>query len=305
MPRWLVRTIVGLVLLLVVGAGAYYWLIGDGDPPQALPAYDVGIERLRALADELPGDKPSAIRVEKIAAFAFPATASIGGDGWDMQPMGVYSFQIVLPATTIVIDSALPADKAGGMGATIDDDAYARMDLALASAGQIVVTHEHVDHIGGIAAHPSPEVLRPLLRLTPEQVANAGRYGAFSVPSPPLFDGYAAFAYDEAAAIAPASCCARRRDTPGSQFVYVRLADGREVLFIGDVGWTRLYRDRQGRPRLLSDLMLGEDRIAVFAELAALRAARGRARPRPRPRPRSRRHRRPPRRRHAHPGFEL
>jgi len=274
MPRWLVRTIVVLLVLGVVVGGGYYWLIGDGDPPQDLPAFALNIDELRTLADAMSGEKPGEVRVERIAAFAFPATAAVGGDGWTMLPMGAFSYQVVLPGQTIIVDSALTAAMGTGMGAQIDDDAFARMDIALANAGQIVVTHEHPDHIGGIAAYAAPDEIRPMLRLTTEQVANAARYGAFPVPAPPLFEGYTPLAYEGATAIAPGVVLMKAPGhTPGSQLVYVRRADGRELLFIGDIGWSmRNVETGKGRPRLLSDLLLGEDRTAVFAELAALAA---------------------------------
>ena len=55
--------------------------------------------------------------------------------------------------------------------------------------------------------------------------------------------------------------------------VYVKRDDGRELLFIGDIGWShRNVETGKGRPRLLSDFMLHEDRDAVFSELAMLQA---------------------------------
>jgi glyoxylase-like metal-dependent hydrolase (beta-lactamase superfamily II) len=146
------------------------------------------------------------------------------------------------------------------------------MDLALGAADQIILTHEHTDHIGGLAAYRSPEAIRPRLLLTAEQVASTPRYGAFSTPAPPLFEGYEPLDYDGAVAIAPGVVLMKAAGhTPGSQLVYVQQADGRELLFIGDVGWTlRNVLTGKSRPRLLSDLLLGEDRAAVFAQLAAL-----------------------------------
>ena len=55
--------------------------------------------------------------------------------------------------------------------------------------------------------------------------------------------------------------------------IYVKREDGREVLFIGDIGWLmRNIETGKGRPRALSQFMLNEDRDAVFAELATLKA---------------------------------
>jgi glyoxylase-like metal-dependent hydrolase (beta-lactamase superfamily II) len=232
------------------------------------------MDELRALADEMPGPKPSEIRVEKVAGFVVPATASVAGDGWNLQQMHAFSYQIVLPGGTIIVDSALTAAMGSSLGATLDDDAYARMDLALAAADQIILTHEHPDHIGGLAAYANPDAIRPKLRLTTEQVAGTARYGAFSTPNPPLFEGYTPLAYDGATAIAPGVVLLKAPGhSPGSQIIYVQRADGRELLFIGDIGWTlRNVITGKGKPRLLSDFMLSEDRPAVFAELAALRA---------------------------------
>jgi hypothetical protein len=55
--------------------------------------------------------------------------------------------------------------------------------------------------------------------------------------------------------------------------IYVKREDGKELLFAGDIGWLeRNIETGKGRPRALSQFMLNEDRSAVFAELAALRA---------------------------------
>jgi glyoxylase-like metal-dependent hydrolase (beta-lactamase superfamily II) len=274
MPRWLRWAIGILAVLLVVGGGAYYWFIGDGDPPRSITAFPVDIERLRALAAEMPGERPGEIRVERVGAFDFPAVASVGGDGWDIRPMGAYSYQVVAPGGSVIIDAALTAAQGGSLGARIDDDAFARMNVTMAGASQIVITHEHPDHIGGIVAYPNPDDIRPQLRLTAEQVAQPTRYGAFSVPDPSLLDGYIALSYDGSVAIAPGVVLAKAPGhTPGSQIIFVTLADGKEVLFIGDIGWSlRNVETGKGRPRLLSQFMLGEDRDAVFAQLAALKA---------------------------------
>ncbi len=97
-----------------------------------------------------PAARPSEVRVETVASFSFPAVASVGGDGWDIKPMAAFSFQLVLPTDTVIIDTALNAERGKALFATIDDDAYARMEMAMGQATQIVVTHEHPDHIGGI-----------------------------------------------------------------------------------------------------------------------------------------------------------
>ena len=83
----------------------------------------------------------------------------------------------MLPTDTIVIDTAFTAAMGAALGAQIDDDAYARMETAMAEATQIVVTHEHPDHIGGIIAYGDPLEIARALRLNKEQVESLPRYG--------------------------------------------------------------------------------------------------------------------------------
>jgi glyoxylase-like metal-dependent hydrolase (beta-lactamase superfamily II) len=58
----------------------------------------------------------------------------------------------------------------------------------------------------------------------------------------------------------------------GTQLIYVRLQDGRELMFIGDIAWhADAIRYLVGRPYLVSRFMLQEDRQAVVDQLAALK----------------------------------
>ncbi len=271
MPRWLRIFLIVIVVLGVVGGGAYYWFIGDGNPPSNVEPFGFDLAAVRARADELPGGKASDIEVEKVASFNFPAVAAVGGDSWSMVPMAAFSYRLVLPTDTIVIDTAFTAEMGASLGAQIDDDAYARMDAAMAEANQIVVTHEHPDHIGGIIAYSDPQAIARAIRLNKEQLESLPRYG---LKWPAQLSDYAPIDYTDMIAIAPGVVLIRAPGhTPGSQMVYVKREDGRELLFIGDIGWSlRNVETGKGRPRLLSQFMLNEDRDEVFAELAMLKA---------------------------------
>lgn len=277
MARWLRITLIVVVVLLLGGGGAYYWFVGDGDPPGNLTPYAFDIAAVRAAADELPGGKASEVRVEMPNHFSFPATASVGGDGWNSVAMAAFSYQVILPTDTIVIDSGFvrgqtrdqlfPADDT-----MYDDDAAARMDAGLGEATEIVVTHEHPDHIGGLVAFYGkvPDIARGI-RLTVEQAANVGVY----VPAwRDVFKDIAPIAYDRYLTVAPGVVLIKAPGhSPGGQMIYVRREDGRELLFVGDIGWLmRNIETGKGRPRLFSQFVLHEDRDAVFAELAALKA---------------------------------
>lgn len=269
MKRWVRNTALVTGLLLVAGGAAYYWYLGDGDPPAAPPAKTFDLAAMRAKADELPGGKALEIRVEKLADFAFPAVASVGGDGWNILPMGAYAYEIVLPADNVIIDAGITEEMAGSLGASIDTGAVARLRSSMDSATQIVLTHEHGDHVGGIVEQDDPELIRKALRLNRQQVDGLDRYG---LALPAALTDYVPLDYEGMIAIAPGVVLVRAPGhTPGSQLIYVQREDGREILFIGDIAWTmRNIETGKGRPRLMSDLMLGEDRDEVFRQLSAL-----------------------------------
>jgi glyoxylase-like metal-dependent hydrolase (beta-lactamase superfamily II) len=59
--------------------------------------------------------------------------------------------------------------------------------------------------------------------------------------------------------------------TPGSQMVYVQMADGKEFLLIGDVAWhSRNIELQRERPRFVTQFTIQEDRAAVLGELGPL-----------------------------------
>ncbi|MFN4355689.1 MBL fold metallo-hydrolase [Parvibaculum sp.] len=272
MPKWLKVVLGAIGVLLVVGGAAYYWFIVESTmPSDAEYAFDIGEVR-RAVA-AVPGDKPRSVEVEWVASFSFPATAIVAGDGWSSREMPVYSFRLVYPDKSAIIDTALSEELGGSNLAAFNADAFERMNKAMEEASLIVITHEHMDHIGGITEHPNLSAILPQTKLTEEQLSQPGR----SLPArfaEGVLDGFVPLAYDRLMVIAPGVVLIEAPGhTPGSQMVYVQLQDYSEFLFVGDVAWQ--YRNiltQRQRARLVTQVFLNEDRKAVFGQLAALHA---------------------------------
>ena len=109
---------------------------------------------------------------------------------------------------------------------------------AIKAASQIVITHEHPDHIAGLTDYPGDiRELHSSLRLTVEQVTDPVASGGLAFPRGAL-DGYTPISYQDVMPIAPGVALIKAPGhTRGSQMIYVRLESGAEYLFIGDIAW--------------------------------------------------------------------
>ena len=273
MSKWLRRLLWVLGTLVVIGGPAYYLLVLHSPAPGKL-TYSLDLAEVRALANSLAGEKPSEVRLERVMDFEFAEAMVVAGDPWKGTLLPVYSYQLVFPSHTIVIDAAMDRAQAKPerLVPLFDDAAYARMSAALEKATLIVVTHEHMDHIGGIAAHPRLEQLLPALRLTEAQLRHPDRMKPYALPEA-LFQDYPPLVYRELMALAPGVVLIEAPGhTPGSQMIYVQQADGREMLLIGDVAWHQRSIDLLRERPLFMTAMIQEDRHAVLAEFTKLKA---------------------------------
>jgi glyoxylase-like metal-dependent hydrolase (beta-lactamase superfamily II) len=265
LKRWhFVVVAIGLALL-----GAKWVLLDTAASPSS--AYVIDIDALHRAANN-GGPLPSWIEVEKIAEFAFPRTIVVAGDGFHMHPMVLLSQRVVWPDRSLIIDTALgPKDSKSLPGAKLYPTAYARMEKALTQAQDIVFTHEHVDHVGGIASAPDFAAIASKVRMTREQY-NGPKLerdkfapGALEQLKPLDYHGLYAVAPGVVLQKAPGH-------TPGTQLIYVELASGVRYLFVGDIAWSEdnitLQRGRPG----FATLLMKEDRGAVAAQLRALAA---------------------------------
>lgn len=261
-----------LPCLLVLAGSGYYFLFLDS--PSAIEGgFEVDLERARDLALSEDGARATSIEVEKVASVSFPRAAVIIGGGWSPHEIPIYSFRLNGPDWNIIIDTAVDEHLSRELSgdAVFNPKSYARMISAMSEADQIVLTHEHMDHIGGLTTYEDIPALHDALRLTPEQLAEPQRADPAVITeelnaAPPLV-------YDDMTVIAPGVVLIKAPGhSPGSQMVYVVMDNGEEFMFVGDIGWSMHNIDEaQGRPLLVSLLILNEERQTVRTQLTSLR----------------------------------
>jgi glyoxylase-like metal-dependent hydrolase (beta-lactamase superfamily II) len=184
--------------------------------------------------------------------------------------MVLLAHRVVWPDRSLIIDTAMSAKDTQALpGAQTDPAAAARLEKAMRRASDIVFTHEHEDHVGGVAGSEDPLALVKKVRITREQL-NGPKFDRGRFPDGVL-EKLTPLDYSGLHAVAPGVVLQKAPGhSVGSQLIYVELADGKRFLFVGDIVWTKdNIRLQTGRPGLAT-LLMKEDRAAVAAQVKAL-----------------------------------
>jgi glyoxylase-like metal-dependent hydrolase (beta-lactamase superfamily II) len=269
-----VKILLALLAILAVAAGLAYRTLTAREAVPETTDFAIDLGELRRAADSLSGDHPERVRSALLAETSLPRGAVFAGESLFQPQAFVHQiFELQWKSgMTLVVDAGYtealrPQIDPNG---TWNDAVYAKLPEAMRRAALVVITHEHLDHLGGVGAYDPPEGLDGRLKLTKEQLGNAAALDQGQVPAAirkfePLPDR-------PLLGIAPGVVLMKAPGhTPGSQIVYVHLDDDREYLLIGDIAWqmdqlTKLHY----RPKLVTDYFLGEDRKKVMAQFRAL-----------------------------------
>lgn len=260
-----------LVALISVTAAAIWWEVFDSRAPATADGA-IQLQAMRdALVDDAPDARPTEVGLFHVGGQMAPNVAVTAGGGFGRTAMYFTSFDVVTPNGQILIDSALDGATADAKRAQFNPGAHEAMSAALQTATLIILTHEHDDHAMGLLSQA-----RLSLPLARAYLPSSQRPGLEKLAGTHARRALANVAWQRplvrrlapGIAVAPAP-----GHSPGSQTILVKLQNGRELLFVGDISWTRAgITALRTRPRFLQWIMFDPDerREQVLAQLRAL-----------------------------------
>ncbi|TDW68169.1 hypothetical protein EDF57_10141 [Novosphingobium sp. PhB55] len=233
-----------LILVLLLGV-PLYWFQFDASAPGAKPL-PITMSRLRELAEGIPGPAPVALRQEVLGYHSELYNRIAAGSGLRPVRLALRAFELVVPGRApILIDAGTtPVDARKRDVEDFNFSAQRRVDEAAEIATMKLVLLDRPLHRGNPAL-ASPD----------------------AVPLPDLGDG-------EPRAVAPGVVAIPLKGLPDrAMMVYIRLEDGREYLFTGDVAkidanWM------EGRPpaRTFATMRNGDERRLTVSWLMTIKA---------------------------------
>ena len=237
------------------------------------------LERIRQAADDVPGAPPESVNFIKFAESHRTLAAVIDGGSDEPFVSARTAFQVVYPDGTLMIDAGMDEAVHRFYGFGRDEpywpDRNGRVQAALSAANLIVITHEHGDHVAGILRSPDRDLIAPKTILTEAQVrtlTTAPQLPEIRITEQQASD-YLVVDYRLYLPVAPGVVLIKAAGhTPGHQMVYVRLAQGTEYLFIGDIGWLiDNVTELKLRPAE-TIARIGEDPEALMSQLVWLKS---------------------------------
>jgi predicted transcriptional regulator YdeE len=251
MVKKIAITSIFIILLGICIAG--YFIFLNGSLPERSD-FTVDFDKVRELAHADSTELPVQINYLRIATGELPGWGTVAGDFGSSYKIEFPSFQLVYENKTAIIEA--PYNKRlfdkFPYGKEFNQSNYEIMQLALMEADFIIPTHEHWDHIGGVAQSKYLNQILPKTILTKEQI-NGPTIVDAEFPEH-AFDHYRPIEYGQYFRAAPGVVLIKAPGhSVGHQFVFVKLRNGSEFLFTGDVVWvTANLKQQKSRPWLAS-----------------------------------------------------
>jgi hypothetical protein len=238
------RKLNALIMLFLLFVGLPFgWLMLDGST-RSQSDKPVTIAQLRQLADSIPGPRPVQVRYETIGMRRIVGDLLAAGSGLRPVPLAIRAYQLVLPQGRVITIDRGMSRKVAERHRIRDFDpvAQALVDRSGAVSALHLLLSPDVQHSG---------------REIPSVAARNGATGTSETP----------FAVAPGVVVIPTDAV-----LPGERMIYVRLANGGELLFAGDVAPAHVSWEELRPPaRLVTMVFVDDDREEIVAWLRTIR----------------------------------
>jgi glyoxylase-like metal-dependent hydrolase (beta-lactamase superfamily II) len=272
--KWLVRIAIALAALAAL---FWYAVLDAAAPAEADGVVDLAAYR-QLVANDAPEALPTGVNIEFVGESQAPSFAVESGAFDGQRTLSYNSFQIAAPGGDTIIDGAVDRETLEQMSqgkGSFAEPTYQRVIHAMTRAQNVMITHEHLDHVMAIARHPQPAVLAPRLELTAAQLDGLPVHAPSGQLAPEIAS-ITTIDLSRPVRIAPGVVAvAMPGHSAGTILIYAKTT-AREYLFIGDIAWVMgSVEHLRGRPRFITWMMSGVDpgRENVLRQLRALHDA--------------------------------
>lgn len=200
----------------------------------AVPPFSLDMEEVRALAGDV--NLPNKILRYKIGTGIFPCFWKVAGKCVDGE-IDFSTFAITYANSLSIIDPVHDLDLHDKFlfSGDYNSDAFIKMQEAMSGAHQIYFTHEHWDHCAGAFRSQHYDRIHDKILVSDSQLKS--KLLKYSLTSDTQdISSISAVTFEKYFTPYPGVVFIKAEGhTPGSQMIYVRLEDGNEYLFVGDI----------------------------------------------------------------------
>lgn len=256
--------IFGILIFLgiLTGVGKFFLLDYSFIPEKS--EYSVDLEELRALSNAAPLELPLAINSLITGEGELIKWTVMAGERSVSNQYVQTSFQILYADKSVILDTPMGEEQCNQFRYCKNflKDKYDILQEAMRKADLLIFTHEHWDHVGGLAKSPYLNKLIGKAILTKEQI-NSPLIKEADFP-PDAFRKIKSLNYDKYHHVAPGIVIIKAPGhTPGHQMIYVKLQNGNEFLFTGDIVWNFANIEKLKSRSILVNLIGGENRTQI------------------------------------------
>lgn len=232
------------------------------------------LAKIRKGANVIPGNKADEIRYVKFAESPRTFEQTVEGGSKDAYIQARTAYQVWFGKEWLMVDAGMDQEVHDFFGKGKVQPYFSKeneqIQRALKGSKQIIITHEHGDHIAGVLRTSYYDELAPKTILTKQMV-----HTLLFQPQTPLLQmkkeqlkDFLIIDFQDVLPVAPGVVLIKAPGhTPGEIMVYIQFENGKEYIIIGDVSWSYTGIEEKKQKPVDQVKRIGEDATQIMFQL--------------------------------------